>query len=136
MISIRRNTFETNSSSTHSITMLDNDNYQAWVAGKVYMNRYPESYYNKKYYFSKNTDLASKEFVTLDELRKMFAEADKEDMKHIAEDLDDMELYEYDFYSYEAYQDRMNQFEDNWEMSHTTASGEVVWCLGYAGYDG
>ena len=39
MIQIRRNVFETNSSSTHSITLCSVEDYNAWQEGKMYMHR-------------------------------------------------------------------------------------------------
>lgn len=40
MLQIRRGVFETNSSSTHSITIAPKDEFDAWVAGDVYFNIY------------------------------------------------------------------------------------------------
>ena len=37
MKTIRYNTFETNSSSTHSITVIDRDDYQKWYAEKLFI---------------------------------------------------------------------------------------------------
>lgn len=40
MLQIRRNVFETNSSSTHSLTMCSKDEYDAWINGEVYFDWY------------------------------------------------------------------------------------------------
>lgn len=42
MKQIRRNVFETNSSSTHSITMCMKSDYDKWVAGELVWNRWGE----------------------------------------------------------------------------------------------
>ena len=40
MIIIRRNTFETNSSSTHSLTMCTKDDYEKWKNGELVFDRW------------------------------------------------------------------------------------------------
>ena len=42
MIKVRKNVFETNSSSTHSITMCTSDEYDGWLKGEYYLDRYNE----------------------------------------------------------------------------------------------
>ena len=42
MKQIRRNVFETNSSSTHSITMCMKSDYDKWVAGELVWNRWAD----------------------------------------------------------------------------------------------
>jgi hypothetical protein len=39
---IRRGVFETNSSSTHSMTIVDAEDFDAWRRGEVYFDRYED----------------------------------------------------------------------------------------------
>lgn len=48
MLKIRHNVFETNSSSTHSITMCTKDQYEQWKNGELYWYRWGESFATKE----------------------------------------------------------------------------------------
>ena len=52
MISIRRNVFETNSSSTHSITMCTQSDFDKWKNGELYWNRWGQKFITKEEYES------------------------------------------------------------------------------------
>lgn len=47
MRQIRRGVFETNSSSTHSLTICTEDQYNDWKAGKIFYDRYNEDFCEK-----------------------------------------------------------------------------------------
>ena len=47
MRQIRRGVFETNSSSTHSLTICTEDQYNDWKAGKIFYDRYNEAFCEK-----------------------------------------------------------------------------------------
>ena len=46
MRQIRQNTFETNSSSTHSLVLCTEDEFNDWVAGKTLLNTYTHTFVN------------------------------------------------------------------------------------------
>ena len=48
MISVRKNVFETNSSSTHSITMCSENEYDKWKSGELFYKRCYEKFYTKE----------------------------------------------------------------------------------------
>lgn len=126
MLQIRRNVFETNSSSTHSITMCAKYDYDRWKNGEVYLNdgwwwgKDNESEYN------------SKKFVTRDEVKDIlnhnkyfdgnFARLSDEDLAS-----------EYDIYTFDEYTN--NEYLEWFEDSYTTDSGETVVSFGLFGYD-
>lgn len=124
---IRRGVFETNSSSTHSITMCSEDEYNAWNSGELYLN---EGGWSSQ---SKNKN---KQFVTKDEAIEILTNnkyPPEIDLNTLSND----ELNEYfnenEIYNSEYYFDR--DYE-NYESTYTTKNGEKVVAFGYYGQDG
>lgn len=139
--SIRRGVFETNSSSTHSITICKKEDYDAWREGKILMNPYsgetesfPESPQfmeaarnayedQKKEYFAdweNLSDNAKQQWYTLC--------MQNEDLEEIFETYKNPSMQTYDEYKDE---------NDDLEMySHrfTTPSGDKMVAFGYHGY--
>ena len=67
MLQIRRGVFETNSSSTHSISICKKFEYDAWVRGEVYLN---DGWWGKVENEDKN-----KKFLTKEEAMKLIADS-------------------------------------------------------------
>ena len=109
MIQVRRNVFETNSSSTHSITICTEDEYEMWKRGEVYWSRWDENFVSKKEVeqgFNKN--------------------------KSRYNDFNDY-LYEEGLYTFDRYDDiEMETYEEHYK----TKSGDEIVAFGYYGYDG
>ena len=127
MIQIRHNTFETNSSSTHSIVICTKQEYLDFK-------------HNKKWYIDRYS--VKNKFVTWDELlvtilqyHLMDADAFEEIHRLKIEDEEGLEEYlrDYDIYNYGTYND--NAYED-FEDEYTTPQGEEIAVFGYFGYDG
>ncbi len=123
MIQIRRSVFETNSSSTHTLTMCDDSTYQAWEAGKVGM----------RYGYSNPV------FKPIDEiLAEIREELNEEEYQELLElrDADSSEFYEqlselgWDTDAYYSDCDTLTYFHSEF----TTASGEKVHAFGQFGY--
>lgn len=125
MKTVRRGTFETNSSSTHSITMCMESDYEKWKNGEMYWHRW-------------NDELVSKEEVEKEmaKLREEFI-ADNPDFdennekwkekleQYINEDKTYYtyeEFNDYDYIEYETYVDKYN-----------TPNGDTVVAFGYYG---
>lgn len=107
MIQIRRNVFETNSSSTHSLTICSRDEYQDWVDGKCYWSRWSES------------------FVSKEEVEEEFKKSSYDDF--------DEYLIDEGLYTFDRYDDiEMETYEE----SYKTKSGDEIIAFGYYGYDG
>jgi hypothetical protein len=121
MIQVRKNVFETNSSSTHSLVMAVKSEFDKWEAGEYYYchswykwdeENAPEEFKNK---FKKGGFFP----VTLVDA---YYEAKGEDRDS------------YDFQTYEEFcDDEYLEFED---YSYTTPSGEVIVACAKFGYDG
>lgn len=117
---IRIGVFETNSSSTHSLTMCSNDDYNAWREGKLLYNEYGRD-----------------EFVTLEKacedceikLDEELYDNDEDYANDINERLSDN-----DFYTYDEFWD--NEYLEGFTDTYTTKGGEKVVAFGLYGYDG
>lgn len=127
MKTIRRGTFETNSSSTHSITMCMESDYEKWKNGEMYWHRW-------------NDELVSKEEVEKEmaKLREEFI-ADNPDFDENNEKWKEkLEQYineDKTYYTYEEFNDydyiEYETFVDTFE----TPQGEKVVSFGYYGSD-
>ncbi len=127
MRTVRRGTFETNSSSTHSITMCMESDYEKWKNGEMYWHRW-------------NDELVSKEEVEKEmaKLREEFI-ADNPDFDENNEEWKEkLEQYINEdkmYYTYEEFNDydyiEYETFVDTFE----TPQGEKVVSFGYYGQD-
>ena len=127
MKTIRIGTFETNSSSTHSITMCMESDYEKWKNGEMYWHRW-------------NDELVSKEEVEKEmaKLREEFI-ADNPDFDENNEEWKEkLEQYINEdkmYYTYEEFNDydyiEYETFVDTFE----TPQGEKVVSFGYYGSD-
>lgn len=124
MIQIRRNVFETNSSSTHSITMCMKSDYDLWVKNKVWFH-----------------DNYKGEFLTWEEVLKLKSididdiETLKQDYKEgYTERVEDM-LADYDVYSYNSWRDQKKPELERFKDEFTTPSSETIVAFGYYGDD-
>ena len=139
MIQIRRDTFETNSSSTHSLTMVDKSDFLEWKKGKLYFDGYKnfltydeviaklrESTYHK------NDKICQPDFdpAKWDE----YQETCDEYIFMNYENVDDALAGEYEYYTYDQYWEHHEQWE-SFETTHTTKNGDEVVAFGYYGYD-
>lgn len=139
MLQMRKNVFETNSSSTHSITMCSQDEYDAWVNGKVLLN---DGWWSK----DNESEFKDKKFVTRAEAEDII----KKDKYYNGEDLSkfrDDELsneyqdddgnwrgHEYGFYTFKNYLIN-NECLEWFDETYVTPSGETVVAFGMYGHD-
>ena len=119
MIQIRKNVFETNSSSTHSLCICTEDEYSRWQKGETYYDRW-------------NDEFATKE-VVLNNLR-----SNKYLAEHIVGMTDEEILsdYAYDegYCSEDQYFD--SEYLETYHESYTSPSGDKIVVFGKYGYDG
>jgi len=119
MRTIRRGVFETNSSSTHSITMCSKEDYDKWEKGEVFLDR------NWR---------AEKKFISREEaIQKLKDSEYYKDLDYNNEDEVNEALREEDLYTSENYFD--GDLE-SFESTYTTKSGETIVAFGKYGYDG
>lgn len=122
-VQIRRGVFETNSSSTHNMTICSRDEYNAWIDGKVYWT-YSGNFVSKEEayeYVRKNED-------------ELF-EQGKIDIRFDALSDEDKEQVLYD-YNYRTVENWANEYFEEFEQFYTTESGDNIVVFGQFGYDG
>ena len=137
---IRRNVFETNSSSTHSITICSKSEFEAWKNGELLYNRWrkekfinpcqdlPDSEKEKaKGNYNIMKDIFWKDWEELNEEAK-----NKWYLKYLQKN-----NYEYeDCQSYDEWQDCNDSDLETYECEYTTDGGEEIVVFGKYGYDG
>lgn len=136
MISVRKNVFETNSSSTHSITMCSENEYDKWKSGELFYKRWDEKFYTKEQIIEK-AKARKKECMEKQEKGESIYRYEE---KYLQAETDE-ELYkvEYDEDEYQNFEDFWNYVEceyETFEDSYTTESGEKIIVFGYHGYNG
>lgn len=138
MIKIRRSTFETNSSSTHTITIVSKEEYTGWREGNYLYDRYADKLVPAR---------------QLSETEKLIAQEEYEANRKIYwqpwDELDEYargQIYaEYAFKLMGSSRNLMTMKQyDEWCSergmetsctSYTTKSGDTVYAFGYGGYD-
>ena len=112
MIQVRKNVFETNSSSTHSLVMAVASDFDRWEAGEVYYCHYIWRDARDKFEIGK--------FYPVAEIDAYYESIDEE-------------RDEYEFCTYEEFCATDLEVD---EYSYTTPGGEVVRAIAKYGYDG
>lgn len=128
---IREGVFETNSSSTHSLIMMEESKFKKWKDGELFYHEdvpyirdkeAREKFYNYFEKYDKHDAFFTKEEV--EEIKKFCADNDIE--------VDDYENLDYAFQTYERWCE-----EDELESSvyhHTTPGGEKIVAVAKYGY--
>lgn len=109
---IRNNTFETNSSSTHSITIVTQEEFDKFKSGDTYIDWNDE-------FFTKEEILNSKEYEEFENKGKC------------SEDKFEAYIEYNDFRNYDNYNREYETFEEH----YTTKSGDKIVAFGYYGQD-
>ena len=142
MLQIRKNVFETNSSSTHSITMCSRDEYDAWMKGDLLLN---DGWWGK----DNTSEFKNKKFVTRAEAEDIirkdpFYDEEKDgDLSKVPDNELANEHYDYEtesyiglnygFYTVDNYMG--NEYLEWFEEEYTTPSGDIVVAFGLYGMD-
>ena len=127
MFNARNGVFETNSSSTHSITMCMESDFIAWENGDVYLNDGSG--------WSSYSAYKDKQFVTKEEAIDILTNNKYPPSKDLMLlDTDELEEWfkENEIYTCENY--RWEWFE-GYEDKFTTPNGDTIVAFGYYGYD-
>ena len=120
---IRSSVFETNSSSTHSLTMMMKSDYKRWQTEELYL--YDGSGWGWE--FSKpvvNQLYTRDEAIEFVKKNKYYKDVDE---------IDDDALRGYDFIPWD---DEGNEYLESFYKEFTTPSGETIVAFGEYGYNG
>ena len=133
MIQARVNVFETNSSSTHNCTIMSDNDYQAFIAGDVYIN---------KSWISSDSEFADKDLVTKEEIVDIVKKSKSYKKDGIELERCVKDAAEFD----ECLNERLEGYFLNYdycgcdlehdEHTFTTEHGDVVHVMCDYGYDG
>lgn len=108
---IRRGTFETNSSSVHSLTMCTEDEFKKWENGEVLYDKENEKFVTKDEIMKENPDEV--DWNNEDEVKDYFKEWDIQTFD---------EFFDDDWY-------------ETYKQKYITPNGEKVIAFGYYGHD-
>lgn len=129
MIQIRQGVFETNSSSTHSITIAPESDFNKWKNGEVYLN--------DGWWSSDDDPSKDKTFLTKDEAINLLGSYEYYKRNEDLNDMNDEELNEvfrdWDIYTFENYWD---DYLEDYETHYTTEHGDNIIVFGQYGYNG
>lgn len=134
MRQVRHNIFETNSSSTHSLTICTKDEYNNWLNGNVLfdrdMNKFVENvtissqqYKEAENYYNRNKLSYYKDWKDL---------SDKEKEDYTVKYLKDTGEYDDTLYTHEEWVDSVEY--ETFRQDFTTPSGDKMVAFGYYGY--
>ena len=137
-IQIRQGVFETNSSSTHSITMCESSSFNKWKDGELYINLNKEG--DEQFLLTDVAKKWNKDFILNNHdkitwFTKENGESDYEDCE-----IDEMGYVidcEYARYCYISYNQwrTMYSYYDIYSNDYETKSGDKITAFGYYGHD-
>lgn len=119
---IRHGVFETNSSSTHSLTICSKEEFEAWVKGELLYRKY--TYREQKQFIT--PEEAWQELES--EIHRYYPEVDGPKHSGFLE-----AAAESDIYGYKEYW--LSVDLETFENSYTTKSGDGIVAFGYYGYN-
>ena len=133
---VRRGVFETNSSSTHSLTMCSEDEFEAWKRGEVLFKRWEEKFVKPTQLSDQDKRDAEDEYdYTKDSYWKDWNDlSDDEKEKWYAKYATNHNLKDYDAKTYDEYM-RSGSLE-TFVQRYTSKSGDKIVAFGEYGYDG
>ena len=126
MIQVRNGVFETNSSSTHSMVICPNSEFDKWKSGGLWLDTG---------WYESNVD---SQFLTKEQAIRLAENSDfppEVNLREVSnDDLDWHLAYDYGVYSYEKYFD-VNDSLECYEEPYTTQHGDDIMVFGFYGYD-
>ncbi len=134
---IRRGVFETNSSSTHSLTMCSEEEFEAWKRGEVLFTEWgTENFISANKLSDYDKQNAEKEYEnTKDEFQKDWKDLSEDaKQKYYKKYAKENGIIDEDAKTYEQY---MNDNDlETFIQRYTSKSGDKIVAFGEYGYDG
>ena len=123
---IRNGVFETNSSSTHSLTMCSKSEYDEFEKGNMYIERWGSKLYTK--------DELIEKFKQMKDWRTKELKYSGVDWNN-DEEFNKVLVETEDYCTYEEYWDDVSENYETFEKSYTNSNGDTVIAFGYYGHD-
>ena len=140
-IKIRPNTFETNSSSTHSMVIAPENEFQRWMRGEIYFHKRQDRFATKEEIFEKiKSNPENYKYSNLPQFLALETEEERKEYVEnnlaFADEIDfiDEELYELGWVTYDQFVD--DEYLEVETSSYTTPGGEKLSIVCKYGYDG
>ena len=143
-IQIRQGVFETNSSSVHSITMVDKTDFDSWKKGTTLLNEEGDKQFlpfdeAMKY----NLNILQEYYLDGEDVPQSFIDEYKKSKAFLSaiDNCDDIELESgdidlYDIYlSYDEWRDYECEYYETFDEEYKTKHGDEVVAFGYYGHD-
>lgn len=121
---IRKSTFETNSSSTHSLTMCIKSDFDKWKNGEMVLYADEELVLKEEY--DREIEKLRQEYI---ERHPDFDKNNEDDVEQLKEYL----YYENEYKTYDEWED--DEYFETYIEYYTTPNGEEVVSFGKYGYD-
>lgn len=140
-LSIRRNSFETNSSSTHSLTICTEEEYEKWKKGFLKFDLYNEKFIDSTP-LQYTDELMRKAEMLYNETRNEYYKywkdlTQEEKEKYCCQWVIQPEEEDFDIKSWKDYEEYANSDSlESYANHFTTPSGDKMVAFGYYGYDG
>lgn len=133
---IRRNVFETNSSSTHSLTMCSEEEFEQWKKGEVLFDEDDETFVKANDLSNKDKEYAAQDYEdNKDEYSKDWAElSETAKERYYTKYAKENDLIDEDAKTYDEYM-RESDLE-TFVQRYTSKSGDKIVAFGEYGYDG
>lgn len=133
---VRRGVFETNSSSTHSLTMCSEEEFEAWKRGELLFKRWEEKFVKPTQLSDNDKRDAEEEYgYTKDDYWKDWDDlSDTEKEKWYAKYATNHNLKDYNAKTYDEYM--RNGDLETFVQRYTSKSGDKIVAFGEYGYDG
>ena len=137
MRQIRHGVFETNSSSTHSLTMCSEKDYEKWACGKLMLDTYSGTFINVNTEITENDKIEAEKYYNKKKYKywKEWCQLSQNEMEEWYRKY----MYEckkIDTYRYTTYDNYFDGYLNEFEERYTTENGEVIVAFGKYGYDG
>lgn len=134
---IRRGVFETNSSSTHSLTMCDEETFEKWKSGDLMFDKYAEEFIDSVPELSDEQKNAAKEYYeySMEKYWKQWGDlTDSEKEEWYGKYATEEGIVSEDAVTYDQFMDEA--YLESFVGRYTTKNGDKVVAFGLYGYDG
>lgn len=135
---IRKGVFETNSSSTHSLCICLQEDFDAWKSGKTLFNEYKNEFRSADDFGISVTDKEVEDYYnnTKQEFYKSFESLTPDEVEKVKDRLLAELRENADMDDFESYEDWCRDYLEAFEKSYTSKSGDKIVVFGQYGYDG
>lgn len=133
---IRRCVFETNSSSTHSLTMCSEEEFEAWKRGELLFDEWTGKFVSPADLSDHDKKMAEKDYeANKDEFKKDWKDlSDNAKQKYYKKYAKDNYIIDEDSKTYEQYIN--DSYLERFVQRYTSKNGDKIVAFGEYGYDG